>query len=256
MDTKRLFDSLVAYHCEKNLPACLRSIENGQLNNLDGEPFKEGEDEVYNYKGLLVISNGPTLVDKLIENNLARPKDVGTFTGMDSKEDLFAYIAGPGRKDGAHLYDGENQRIARVYKINNTRSQDVSEGTLIGRLSPDFVHADGSSFDGGDIGLKTRLAIELPMDYPSLEALQIKQTAYGHVRMGKVTHFDQYGLLREFFFDYETESRTIVGVRREYLRGDLIGEDGKNYIETRVPIHQECQVCENRYVATATETAA
>jgi len=259
MDTKRLFDLLVEHHCKNNLPDCLPAIRDGQVRCFPSwEPFIEGEGEVPYYPGLLVISNGPTLVDKLIDNGLAKRDNIEKFSSMSDDEEFFDYINGPGRKDGVHLYDGQNQRITRVHEINNTSLQDSSTDTLLDRLPPDFVYADGSNFSGGDIGTKTRLAIKLPMNYPSLEALQVKQTAYGRPGLGKITHFDQYGLLREFFFDYDAETETIVGVRREYLRGDLVAEDGMNYVEERIPIHQEHQKPPRHEVRyeTVTEPAA
>ena len=233
MDTEQLFDLLVAYHCERNLPACLPFISDGKVKDIRfGEPFKEGEDEVFYYPGLLIISNGPTLVEKLIDNGLARPDSIESFTAIDDKESLFAYIEGPGRKDGAHLYDGENQKIARIHEINNAPLQESSAKDLLDRLPSDFVYSDKRDFDSGDIGTKTRLAVKLPMKYHSLEALQIKQTSYEGLGVGKVTHFDKDGLRREFFFDYDTDTETIVGVHREYFRGDT----DQGYTEQKIPI--------------------
>jgi hypothetical protein len=238
MDTEQLFDLLVAYHCEKNLPSCLPCVIDGQVRQFPSwGPFVEGEGEVNYYPGLLIISNGPTLVDKLIDNGLARNEDIDDFTIMDSKKSLFDYIEGPGRKDGAHLYDGENQRVARVHEINNSSLQDSSTNDLLDRLPKDFVYSNERSFAGGDIGTKTRLAVKLPMKYGTLEALQIKQTAYGGLGMGKVTHFDKDGLRREFFFDYDKDNENIVGVRREYIKGDL----DKGYTEERIPINYALQ---------------
>ena len=64
-----MFNWLVEYHCSVNLPEALPHIKNGVLDNKGGL-YQEGTDRGCPYQGSLIIANGSTLADRLVEDNV------------------------------------------------------------------------------------------------------------------------------------------------------------------------------------------
>ena len=193
-----LFNWLVQYHCQVNLPEALPLIENGVLYNKKGK-YEEGTDNGCPYQGVLIIANGSTLADRLVEDRVIHDEP-DAFYQISSSGKLFDYLDRQATDDGAYIYDSVNERITRVAEINN--------GLPLPRDFPvyDQVPKDFTSENGhlplGVIGTKTRLAIKMPHAYRDTEAFQVKRSRYGLLGMGKVTHFTRQGLAREFLFAY------------------------------------------------------
>ena len=216
MDGDQIFEMLVQYQIQRGIDGCKNHTRDGRvINPKTNKPFVEGGKENTLQPGLLIISNGDTLVDKLVDGGLANPSHIERFTEATDQNGFFEYLDRHGDEDGVHLYDGVNERIARVYLINNSPLQGLPPETLMNRLPSDFVYADGSPFSRGKIGTKTALAVELPIKFPTLSCHQIKQTPYALPGMGKVTYFNKGGLVSEFFLDLDSNQR-LVGVRRHY----------------------------------------
>nr|MBI4156159.1 hypothetical protein [Candidatus Woesearchaeota archaeon] len=210
-----IFNLLVNYHSNVNLEKVLKHIKNGRVINSEGKPHEEGEEECEWYKGLLIMANGDTLVDRLYEKKVINHKPE-EFYEVRSNEDFLRYISNQRNSDGAYIYDSKNGRIMRVAEINNNPNTLPNQFKLEDRLPKDFVSYNGEkSLDL--IGLKTRLAVRLPAAYDHTEAFQIKRSAYTDFGMGKVTHFNGDGLLEEFFFKYDP-AKGVIGVNRRYER--------------------------------------
>ncbi len=218
MNGDEIFQMLVNYHVEVNLPRCLSSIQNGRITDpVDHEPFEAPSGENSLYKGIIIVSNGPTLVDDLIKHGLAKREDLSSFVPLRDADAFRSYIHEEVKRDGAHLYDSANGQIARVYELNNHHSS--LEGCLdTNRVPADFVYDDARGVSRADLGTRTRIAIRLPAipELQTLNVFQIKQTGYGDLGLGKVTYFNNEGLQKEFFCRYNAEQEGIDGVLREY----------------------------------------
>ena len=218
MNGDKIFQMLVNYHIEVNLPRCLPFIQDGRVTDpVDHEPFEAPSGENSLYKGILIVSNGPTLVDNLIEQGLAKGEDLSSFVPLPDADAFRSYLQERVKEDGAHLYDSANRRIARVYELNN--QHDSLEGCLdLNRVPADFVYDDARGVSGADLGTRTRIAMRLPAipELQTLNVFQIKQTGYGDLGFGKVTYFNKDGLQKEFFCQYNAEQDSIDGVLREY----------------------------------------
>ncbi|MEK6863350.1 MAG: hypothetical protein AABW53_01500 [Nanoarchaeota archaeon] len=230
-----LFFWLVEYHCKANLERCLLHMEDGKV-YLHGKALDERrlireelhpglENELYT--GVLLVANGTTLIDRLSEGDVIKddPEDV-RFEDVKDKEAFFRYLSLEQGNDGAHIYDGVNKRIARISEFNN--NPPLQEKIPLGAMVPaDFLSSDGSVLPK-HVGVKTRLAIKMPLAYDHTSTFQIKRTAYGNTGLGKVTHFGPQGLKEEFFFHYDPtsngpfvdEKHGIVGVYRAYERNE------------------------------------
>ena len=248
-----MFKWLVEYHCKHNLEACLPYIQDGIFSFPEGHDIEEGYEEntLPSYKGLVIFANGDTLIDKLRENEVILDKKEPEFREINSNTSLFNYIDSVRNSDGAYVFNSIKSKMAKVRLLNNNpyHCKDVS---LEDMLPENFLSEDGS-VDTDEIGTKTRLAATLPAVYTdeskgqNVETYQIKRTAYGNLKMGKVTHFDKDGLNEEFFLQYDPEHKgsfineeaKIVGVYRRYerLAGDLIQMDevkvGREFFEKK-----------------------
>tara|TARA_Y100000310_G_C20640696_1_gene793712 strand:- start:465 stop:1238 length:774 start_codon:yes stop_codon:yes gene_type:complete len=219
MDGKKIFELLVQYHIDVDLPRCVKHIRDGRVMDPTDheEPFEAPNGENSCYKGILIVSNGPTLSDELIENDLVDGRDIGSFVRVDGDQAFRNYLDEAKKQDGAHLYTGASNQMARVSELNN--HSNCLEGRLdLTRVPGDFVYADGRGVQRSDLGTRTRLAIRIPSlpQFKHVEMFQIKQTGYNDLGIGKVTYFNQSGLSKEFFFQYNAEDESIEGVWREY----------------------------------------
>lgn len=239
MVNTNLFRWLVNYHCSHNLEACRPYIHNGIIYSPStSEPLREGFEEnelqvgQIKYKGVLIVSNGRTLLDDLIAGDVIEEGNIGPFVGIDGENSLFDYLDNQENSDGGHILDSANNQIARAYEFNNKPPALGINGTysLFDRIPHDFCSYDGKVSPINNLGLKTRLAIKLPQvklpqvhpqqAHPHIETYQIKRTAYTPLGMGKVTHFNKDGLAEEFFLmqNPDSENEEIIGVHRNYSR--------------------------------------
>lgn len=223
MEKGDLFWWLVDYHSTVNLQESLPKIKNGALDDKGGK-YKEGTDKGCPYDGVLIIANGSTLADRLVEDKVIHHKP-NEFLGIPSKNNLFDYLNQQSGEDGSYIYDSHRERIANVMEFNNSPPNLSTDFDIYSMIPSDFTSADGSK-PLDTIGTKTRLAIKMPQAYQNTEAFQIKRSRYGTLGMGKVTHFSDQGLVEEFLFTYDPSSdgpfvhkkKGIIGLLRTYQR--------------------------------------
>lgn len=213
-----MFGWLVNKHYE-NLRECSPYIIDGTVCAPEnkGSPVPEGiEDNTY--KGIVIFKNGKTLCNDLVNKgflnqmNLAEPKDVS------SSYKLAKFLRNRPDKDGAYILESATGNMMRASKIKN--SDDVQYSRLVPK---DFIFCSGvpegidfERFLRLELGNKTMLAMDLTQKFKNVEAFQIKRSAYGKLRMGKVTHFDCQGLIEEVFFDPYEDEDMIFEYYRNY----------------------------------------
>lgn len=217
METADIFSSLVRYHTEVNLPACLPYVRNGELYSPAGRRLQEGSDKDQLYHGFLIVANGDTLVDKLFHERIVLDDTPPKFHSVPTRSDLFSYLSRQEENgdDGAFVYDSKNGRIGHVIELNNTPGKlgEQQNYPLSYAVPADFFTSTGQQ---KPLGTKTRVAIKLPRAYPEVHAFQIKRSAYGSLGMGKVTHFNRDGLAEEYFLRFNQDTQGIDGVYRTY----------------------------------------
>jgi len=230
-----LFSWLAQYHLQNNLIPNLPFIKDSQyLKARGGAKIEEGE-ENDDTKGVLILSNGDSLVRRLKEEEIILDRSTPMFVPARDYVSFTYYLSRNIRKDGAFVYDGKNESISRISKFGNSSSKmNAARDSYQRYLPANFIYQDAAVMNQEEydeqIGTKSDLAMVLPISHTKedsyVHAYQIKRTAYGNTGLGKVTHFGPDGLMEEFFFRYAPESdgpfvvpeRKIVGVHRKYKR--------------------------------------
>ena len=224
MSENTLFWWLVRDHIERDWTKVRPHVREGVMNLIGDEPVVLGRTENPYYGGALVLANGATLVEKLIATNAVLDDTIPPPTILTDFSSLKAYFGSMDdrKEDGAFIIDQEAWQIYNVANLNNSPGDQrvpVRE----------FVPADFRSADSSRLvfGTKSYLTIALPQLYQHAQALQISRTAFTSLGMGKVVHTDRFGLLQEFFLQYEPNGEKpfidtdngVVGVHREYSPG-------------------------------------
>jgi len=219
MEQNNIFDWLVKYHCERNLKECSPYIEDGVIYHPANmkKAVKEGKENKA-YEGILIFKNGNTLLDRLVRDRLVNSMDISKPIDVDSIDKFLNFMSNREEEDGVFVYESARGKMMRVSKV-----KDLAEGNtpLKSKLPSDFIFYDGVKGNNlervlrGELGTKTRLAMDITERYPDVNAYQIKRSAYTRLGMGKVTHFNSNGLVEEYFLKPE-ELNLINGVYRRY----------------------------------------
>ena len=205
ISSSRVFNWMVQKHLV-NLASCLPYLEGGRILAPNGAPIQEGREENERYHGALILCNGDTLFNRLFSDHVAEDTERDEFHDVRNQQGLLEYLAGQLNPDGAYVFDGKNDRVARVFELNNTPPT-LPKGLVLSHyVPPTFCSYDGSVPVAPNIGTKTRLAIKIPQAYPGVEAVQLKRTGYTPLGMGLVTRLSDRGLLEAAFFKYEPGS--------------------------------------------------
>ena len=222
MERVDFFRKFVELH-HKNLECCLPHLYGGAIADSSGKPLPEGSDRNQHYAGLCVIRNGHNILKKLVKEGFAQKDDITTRVSVKNDDTLMGYLDSQEHEDGVFVYDSVDKAIARICELR------FPERPFEKYIPSNFVFSGRASdfIDNGTrhkIGTKTRLAIKFPLEFPDFETFQVKRSAYGHLGMGKITHFDSKGLNEEYFFKIDSKSQgpfanehnKIVGVYRSY----------------------------------------
>ena len=207
MNPADIFDTMVRYHIDRNLAACLPYHDGEGVicppANM-GLPVEEGK-ENFQYRGQLIFQNGNTLLHHLLADGHVKNRldifDGADAYGVASPEEIYAFL-GRNHGDGVHVYETALDHMVRVAKI------EAPDPAFSQRLPPHFVHfqregtADLEKELRRTVGTKTRLALALTGQYENVRALQIKQSGYTPLGMGQVVEINHDGLRRAFFFKY------------------------------------------------------
>lgn len=237
-----LYELYRAYHVHRNLPIGLTYFDprDGRIRpphpKGGHQEIEEGKENGL-YAGVLTFRNGNTLKNKLIEKGYVKPRDVDDSHLFTTAQDVFNFLEGDASQDGVHIYEsllGQRIRVGKVYE-----PQDIS---LEDKLPADFVHLhppvteDRERYFRLSVGTKTRLAVALTQMFPDISAVQLKESGYGPLRLGKVVDYRPGGVAREFFFQhiplpvggdfsdaFLDEEHRIIGVERRYeLQGGVL----------------------------------
>jgi len=239
MEIKQLFGWLAQYHLDANIRPNLPYIRNGRYikprGNLHetGEPIETGEENPYT-KGALILADGDNLVQRLKEERIILDLFAPLFTPAGNYDLFASYLSSKNKRDGAFVYDGSNETMARVSRYSNHTS-DLMQRTRenFARYIPaNFINEEASIMNyDDDVGTKTDLAMVLPVSHTKdgslVHAYQIKATVHNQLGFGKVAHFGPDGLVEEFFCKSDPKGegpflfpeQGIVGVHRLYERG-------------------------------------
>jgi len=216
--TLDLFPLLVKYHVQ-TLDDLVR--KDGLL-PADKYDLAEGSDKNVPYHGFLILADGPEIFDRLQREGLISDMSDEILREYDSsilltKPDFFDYLKHQDGEDGAYVFNSRTGHIVSC-QFNNNPGQLPDSFNILDAIPIDFVRHKGQKVLLRELGTKTRIAIKIPASMDSVHAYQIKRSPYGNkstgIGMGKVTHFDRYGLLEEFFF--MRNEGVVVGVYRDH----------------------------------------
>lgn len=224
-----IFRWLVERHIMYNLPRAVSHLHEGRITHPSTEdPLQEGSDEGQMYHGLLIVSI-PGLAGILQDHDLIdRESGQSTplFDVVSTQEELFALLDTQYGQDGVYLMD-EHGRIALFPEVNNRVSSlsGIKRKTLDQLLPADFVAESGNP-TLESIGTKTRLALRLVQAFAGSHAYQIKESAYGSLGMGKITHITTEGLQEEVVLqhvprgnvEYVNPEHPIAALHKTYDR--------------------------------------
>jgi len=231
INSQQFFEWMVQHYIDKNLPKCLPYLEEGRINQ-DGSPLQEGIDENKLYPGTLIVADGEGLIQRLEKNQMAWGIGKNPTLVRDAA-DLSSYLISIKNPDGGHVYDSVRHLMTGVKHFRDPANlpsnfDPYNMDFLRSVLPKDFSSSDGSNLDVGNRGL---VGLAVPLGHTEAHVFQIKQTAYGKLGMGKVTHFSADGLVEEFFLAHNEDplqatlnpENSIQGVYRRYAKaGDRL----------------------------------
>jgi len=215
-----IFELLVRYHIERNLPKQLEYMRDGRILDDRGRPFIQGRENKWS-QGVLLIADGATLASRLMEDHVILDEEDPEFEQLSDPAGFSDYLTTNRWRDGAYILNADGGKIAHVSQFNNNPGSERRK-PLRELLPVDFVQSAATYLDRRLVGTRTRVAAVLPQMYP-VEAFQIKQSAYGELGIGVVTRFTKDGLAESFHFQYDAvqgpyvhADHPIVGVHRIY----------------------------------------
>jgi hypothetical protein len=235
-----IFNYLAQQHLA-NLNTALRCFDEDSGKLIDfykQKPLPEGKGENNSYEGRLIISDGEVIGDDLINKGIIKNQSTINYNFAKTLDDLMRYFSSLENNDGAHFYDNRHFKIGRVRKFNNNfasileksvdneavvneavdngatkGSEERHKERILSYLPINFLFSKGASIEETmeNIGLKTDLALNLLSHYDNVDIYQLKQTPYGHLGMGLVSHFGEFengekGLIETLGFEYAPES--------------------------------------------------
>ena len=226
--TQTPFEMMVEHYCANILPECIPHMdEEGRVVDTKGRPLKEGgKKENPYYTGALVVYDGPILLQsasKMVVRPKRAFKEETTIRGREEFLKYFGAENDEGEADCVYFYNTEKGLVIKVTGELKNSHKDVNLDDILETDMPhDFVTHD-RSIPAHEVGTKTGIAIMVPKMYDGVRTIILKRTPYDF-GMGKIAHFDRYGLAEEFFLKYDPNSNGpfidkehgIVGVYRNY----------------------------------------
>ena len=216
--------------------------------------LREGSDRNVPYHGFLFMVDGPKILDRLNEEGLINDMSEEIRREYDhsepllTKDDFLSYLRKQELEgeDGAYVFNSVTGKVVSCHFNNNPNL--LGDFSLTDRLPSNFVFYDAEQLDLKYIGTKTRVAIKIPASMDNVHAYQVKRSPYGNkstgIGMGKVTHFESFGLSEEFFF--KRNDGVISGVYRPYFAKedyrspkDLIISDLSRFEEIRAEAREQ-----------------
>jgi len=219
----------VHYHITRNLVYVGDDIRDGRVyeHNIAVIPGKH--EFGGRYKSVYVVSNGPTLVDKLVDARVvgADARKEGRLHNVPDIDMFLAYLDGLSNQDGAQLRNSEEGTIRRAGILN----LDIHNRPWNLFLPDDYFgnDEDGNTIplydekEGWNVGGRTQNALVLAEEQPATHSYIITGTSYNGL-IGKVVHLHEGGLAETFHLAYRPswqgvfidENNKLVGVHRTY----------------------------------------
>jgi len=233
MNGDQLFNWLVKFQIEHNLPKVLPHIKDGKADFLTEGDIGYDHRTPYDIKRFLIVANGDTLVSKLADSEMISEPEKLVFNNIPEYQDFERYF-NRHNGDGAYIAHLSNAKIARVMEISNGHPRNLA--SLYRRLPKHFISLD-ETVGVEESGNKTRLATRIPylpnLMEDAVHTFQIKGTVHSKLGLGIVTHFNKESM-EMFYFDYApnnkgpyiVESKGIIGVHEKYQLRD------SNYVLT------------------------
>lgn len=229
-----LYRCLVQYQCQANLPDWLvhSKVREGKFVPKSGKSPEIGIGENKDIRGFLILANGDTLVDRLVEDRIVLDDTLPGWHQTPSNEEFIQYLDRQRGNDGAYVVDTKNMRSRRVREFNNNikKLRAIKFGE---KVPSDFLSQDGSVDPTEHMGLKSRNAIRTAAAYEGAESYQLKATPYNSSGLGSVCHFTKDGLKKMFFIELQKiqeyddpisgkkyEKYQLMGVWRTYAQSD------------------------------------
>ena len=207
------FDWLTRYFCAEILQPSLPYLREGVFHSpYTRQPIPIGEENEFQ-PGFLLVKNGETTIDQLVQQGWLKPSDIDGFRTVSSYEQFAGFLRAQGKKDGVHIYDTDQERMTRVYELDNKRDED--RAPLL-----DLVPADFASLEE-NLGTKTRLALRIPQHLPHVNTYQVKRTA-NETGLGTVTRISSQGLAEWLFLrrepqgPYVNDEHQLALIHRRY----------------------------------------
>lgn len=206
LDKLDLFEIMKDYHKTYNLERILTGSENPHDN------------ENNSYKGMCILENGSTLINRLVEQKRINPLDIYDKTVIATSDDWVNFLEKRKEKDGVYIYESAEKTLYRIRKIKDSKQDDITYSHLIPN---DFLsYFSKSKLDERELreelGTKTQLALDLTQEFEDVKAYMIKRGKYDpFTKSGKVVMIGSRGVEKEFFINgSETD---FYGVSRNYL---------------------------------------
>lgn len=199
------FEILVEHYCFKILPKMRLAAEGRENFSFNGLTLL--------YDGDRIFAIGPQMVNK---PNVG----FGEKVHIKNKPHFLDYLAKQEDDTGGDrtfFLDTVDSDIM-PYKggLKNHMDGINMEQILFDHLPKDFLSENGSQYD---VGCRVEIAAFIPVAYKGIKSIILQQT--GH---GKLSHFDEQGLIEEFSLlpdaasggPFIDESNKIVGVYKSY----------------------------------------
>lgn len=191
------FELMVQHYCLNAVPKIVPNVQAEGIfdQNKNRLLNKKGENSYFN--GFIIVYDGEVLLKRSSEM-VNRPRQgFRESVPLPTKEAFMAHFKKEGESednDFVHFYNSHTgQDIKYKGELRNSYPGIDLEEILAKDLPQNFLSEDGS-VPVYDVGTKTGVAPIIPRAYPGVKVVILKNTG-----TGKVAHFDEHGLVEEFF---------------------------------------------------------
>jgi hypothetical protein len=231
------FDAMIMHYCVNVLDRVMPHFDSKQKKVLDqyGKQLQEGPDfENPHYKGFLMVYDGEEILIE-VSDLVLRKKKIGAPTDVHNLEGLVKFMQDNIDKADMKVILNSKNYIAYSMKgefKNHYPGYEDAEETLANSLPKDFYSLDGH-IPVTDAGTKTHAGVLIPKmgkkaieklvaegklpeskKDESVETIILNNSPVG-IGMGRLSHFDSYGMAEDFHFIYDDQLECVQGAYRQ-----------------------------------------